>query len=180
MVPVDDCNTLTIGWRFFNPDLDPDGKEDRNRVGKEMIDFVGQTEGERSYEERQRRPGDYEAQVSQRRIAIHALEHLATSDTGVARLRRMLRERVRQHNSGGAVSHPASPVSTYAQDTVWPRVGALSNIEARDTEKLRALGRGIATVVMESAGLPYPQRVRAVRAYCNDLTQPNAFAAFES
>ena len=35
-----------------------------------------------SYEARQRRPGDYEAQVGQRPIAIHALEHLGATDRG--------------------------------------------------------------------------------------------------
>ncbi len=35
-------------------------------TGQKSIDFVGQTEEERSYEERQRRPGDYEVLVSQR------------------------------------------------------------------------------------------------------------------
>ena len=54
----------------------------------ETIDFIGQTADERPYEERQRQPGDYEAQVSQRPIAVHALEHRATSDRGVAWLRK--------------------------------------------------------------------------------------------
>ncbi len=46
----------------------------------------------RSYEDTQRRPGDREAQLSQRGIAVHALEHLATSDRGIAMFRRHLRE----------------------------------------------------------------------------------------
>jgi hypothetical protein len=41
-------------------------------------------------EEHQRMPGDAEAMVSQRPIALHACEHLASSDHGVIRLRRML------------------------------------------------------------------------------------------
>jgi hypothetical protein len=36
---------------------------------------------ERTYEERQRKPDDLEAQEGQRPIAIHALENLAHSDT---------------------------------------------------------------------------------------------------
>ncbi len=36
----------------------------------------------RSYEERQRKPDDLEAQEGQRTIAVHALENLAPSDTG--------------------------------------------------------------------------------------------------
>jgi hypothetical protein len=43
-----------------------------------------------SYEDTQRRPGDREAQVSQRPIAVHALEHLATSDMGIVKFRRLV------------------------------------------------------------------------------------------
>ena len=70
MVPVDDAATRTIGWRFFSARLDPRGQDQPERVGRESIDFVGQTEDERPYAERQRQPGDFEAQVSQRPIAI--------------------------------------------------------------------------------------------------------------
>ena len=42
-----------------------DGKGNRANVGLNKVDFVGQTGVERSYEEGQRMPGDYEAQVSQ-------------------------------------------------------------------------------------------------------------------
>lgn len=42
-------------------------------------------------EEHQRMPGDYEAMVSQGAIARHSEEHLATSDRGIAMLRRYLK-----------------------------------------------------------------------------------------
>ena len=77
MVPMDDTHTRTIGWRFFREDLDPRNQGDADQIGVERIDFYGQTESDRSYEQRQRQPGDYEVQVSQRPIAIHALENLA-------------------------------------------------------------------------------------------------------
>lgn len=48
----------------------------------------------RDYEQTQRAPDDWEAQTSQRPIAVHALEHLATSDRGVALFRRRLREAI--------------------------------------------------------------------------------------
>src|SRR6185503_16483324 len=55
---------------------------------------------ERSYEERQRKPDDLEAQEGQRAIAVHALENLAPSDTGVAMLRHMLREQLKRVADG--------------------------------------------------------------------------------
>ena len=54
----------------------------------------------RSYEERQKRPDDLEAQEGQRPIAIHALENLAHSDTGVVMLRRLLREQLQRVEQG--------------------------------------------------------------------------------
>lgn len=122
MVPVDDTHTVTIGWRIFRDELDPQKIGDASKVGKQSIDFVGQTEEERSYEQRQRFPGDYEVQVSQRAIAVHANENLATSDRGVATLRRLIRNGIR---AGGPVRSSTAPaidgvISTYCQDTVWP------------------------------------------------------------
>lgn len=166
MVPVDDTTTRTIGWRYFNPLLDPRGLENRDQVGKEKIDFIGQTEDERSYVERQRQPGDYEAQVSQRPIAIHALEHLATSDTGVARLRRLLRNRIRDTAAGQPASRPLvnqdGLVATYCQDTVWADTQEPATTQG-ETERLRELGRQVATAVLESSELPHPQRVEFIK-----------------
>jgi hypothetical protein len=55
---------------------------------------------ERTYEERQRKPDDLEAQEGQRPIAIHALENLAHSDTGIVILRRLLREQLKRVEQG--------------------------------------------------------------------------------
>ena len=54
----------------------------------------------RTYEERQRKPDDLEAQEGQRVIAVHALENLATSDTGIAMLRHTLREQIKRVSDG--------------------------------------------------------------------------------
>jgi nitrite reductase/ring-hydroxylating ferredoxin subunit len=54
----------------------------------------------RTYEERQRKPDDLEAQEGQRTIAVHALENLGTSDTGIVMLRRLLREQLQRVEDG--------------------------------------------------------------------------------
>ena len=54
----------------------------------------------RKYEDRQRKPDDLEAQEGQRPIAIHALENLAHSDTGIVMLRRLLREQLKRVAQG--------------------------------------------------------------------------------
>ena len=122
MVPLDNTNTKTIGWRYFSKELDPREQGDASSVGVEKIDFIGQTKNERSYEDSQRQPGDYEAQVSQRPIAVHKMENLASSDTGVAKLRNLVRQHVRNLADGGKIIHPQKNefghISTYTQDTV--------------------------------------------------------------
>lgn len=163
MVPVDDTSTRTIGWRFSGERLDPRGRDDLAMVGKESIDFVGQTEDERSYEQRQRQPGDYEAQVSQRAIAIHALEHRASSDAGVARLRHLLRARIRALRAGKAAMHARQDgrgaVPTYCQDSVCEWRGDTPP----DDDTLREHGQRVAQAVLDSASLPPEQREQQVR-----------------
>jgi nitrite reductase/ring-hydroxylating ferredoxin subunit len=55
---------------------------------------------QRTYAERQRKPDDLEAQEGQRRVAVHALENLGTSDAGIVMLRRLLREQLRRLDDG--------------------------------------------------------------------------------
>src|SRR5262249_33314996 len=74
-VPVDDTHTMNFRMRHVREDA---------KEGPPIMAY-GQTEG--PYEERQLIPGDYDAQVSQRPIAIHALENLVSSDRGVVMLR---------------------------------------------------------------------------------------------
>jgi len=153
MRPADDENTLIIGWRHFNDRVDPDHKGIREEVGLERIDFLGQTEG-RTQEERQRIPGDFEAIVSQRPVAIHALENLTGSDAGVALMRRLLRRQIRALAEGATPASPllaeTRPVPTYTQDTIMeiPRSG---NEEAAERELMRRMGREVAEAILSSA-----------------------------
>jgi hypothetical protein len=78
--------------------------------------------GGRTYEEMQREPGDYEAQMSQRAIARHGAEHLGATDRGVIMMRRMVREGIR---AVAAAKDPKGlrraldgPIPTYGSDTV--------------------------------------------------------------
>jgi hypothetical protein len=98
-VPLDDTNCRTIGWRHFGDLSDPRGIGNENEVGLESVDFMGQT-ADRPYDERQRIPGDFDAQVSQRPIAVHAREHLVASDGGVSLVRKLLRKGVRELAAG--------------------------------------------------------------------------------
>jgi hypothetical protein len=51
-------------------------------------------------EEHQRMPGDYEAQTGQGAITYHSQEHLASSDRGVAMVRRVLKQEIEGVQNG--------------------------------------------------------------------------------
>jgi len=162
MVPLDNTNTKTIGWRYFSIDLDPRSQGDEALIGLESIDFVGQTKDERSYVESQKQPGDYEAQVSQRPIAVHKLENLASSDTGVAKLRNMIRKRIRDLEKGVKISPPkkneCGHISTYTQDTV---------IKANlNEEQQRKFSRGLIANIKSNDKLSPDLRQKKVMENC--------------
>jgi len=75
-----------------------------------------------SYEESQRRPGDYEAQVSQRPIAIHGLEHLSATDRGISLFRQQIRRGIRAVRAGrdaaGLCRDAGAVIPTYCNDTI--------------------------------------------------------------
>ena len=121
-IPHDDENCMIIAWRSFGPGIDPQGHGDRSQVGKNCVDFPGQT-GVEPYEFRQKHPNDYEAQVSQGPIAAHAAENLGSTDTGVAYLRRKLRRAIRSVAAGEqlpTVERFNDEFLTHTQDTVIP------------------------------------------------------------
>jgi hypothetical protein len=74
----------------------------------------GKLWAELTEEEHHRMPGDKEAIVSQRPIAIHAGEHLATSDRGVIMTRKMLKTAIdalsRGEDPPGILRDPAHDV----------------------------------------------------------------------
>ncbi|HEX9819512.1 MAG TPA: aromatic ring-hydroxylating dioxygenase subunit alpha [Methylomirabilota bacterium] len=100
---------------------------------------------DRPYAERQRFPADFDAQSSQRPIAVHALEHLASTDRGVIMLRRIVRDGIRAVAAGGdpdAADRPDGKViRTFTQDLVL-RVPPAPTPEA-DRRLLRATGRRV-------------------------------------
>ena len=174
MRPVDSTNTLVIGWRHVNDRVDP-GMGVPDDIGLEKIDFVGQTKG-RDYQEAQREPGDFEAIVYQRPIAIHALENLCGSDRGVALLRRVLRRNIRAIADGKRLESPIltsdGPHGTFTQDTIReiPATG-----EA-DDEQDRALLREVGTIgsadLIDSFGLDPEARAQRIDAALRPFKQP--------
>lgn len=96
-VPVD--NTHTIGFHIEAYDPNDEEKVTTFSRAKEGR-TAGTQEKHRDYADTQRNPDDKEAQVSQRPIAVHALERLATSDRGVVMFRRLLRRAIEDVRAG--------------------------------------------------------------------------------
>ena len=67
----------------------------KGELGKYRSRMNGKSWAELTPEERQRFPGDYEAQTGQGPITFHSEEHLATSDKGVAFLRRFMEQQLK-------------------------------------------------------------------------------------
>jgi phenylpropionate dioxygenase-like ring-hydroxylating dioxygenase large terminal subunit len=114
-VPVDDENTMEFAFvrnreGQVNPYFD-------NKVVAYRTNY-----GDRSFEEKQRSPGDYDAQVGQRVISRHGLENLVSSDRGVSMYRRMIRKGIEAVSRGedpkGVLRTANGRIPTYANEAV--------------------------------------------------------------
>jgi nitrite reductase/ring-hydroxylating ferredoxin subunit len=170
VVPVDDTNTFVLAWRHFNDRDDPDHLGRPQDVGVGKTDFYGQSGG-RAYEERQDKPGDYEAWCSQGAITSHAREHLATTDRGIALLRRRLRQEIEKLQKGIEPLRPAPvdglPVPTFGGDTILriPRAGD------DDVALIASVCKAVAVAYEETAHLPDEARRAAIAQRLAPLNQ---------
>ncbi len=138
-VPTDDTHSVTFAVPHVRDDESLERRMAFGWVG------TGQTD-ERPYHERQRSPGDYDAQVSQGPIEKHSKEHLSYHDRGVAMFRRILKrgiEAVQRGEDPPELARGANhAINSYGSDRVIP----VSSIEGNpdDPEILRAIGRRVA------------------------------------
>jgi nitrite reductase/ring-hydroxylating ferredoxin subunit len=136
-VPIDDTHTMNFEFAQI---------DERWNLTREQITKPGFGQSDdRPYAERQRNPGDYDAQSSQRPIAIHALEHLASTDKGVIMLRRMIRDGIRDVTAGrdpkGVSRESVGVIRTLTQDTVLRIPREVDS--AADRRLLRETGRKV-------------------------------------
>ena len=156
LVPVDDTHSWTFGWRLFRPGVD-DGKGDPAACGRDSIDIgAHQHNAGRNYEQRQREPGDWDAQTSQRPIAIHALEHPGWTDTGVMMWRRLLRQGIRGETPSatpeGIYGPPDRKVASLAHDCIF-KLPQRDGVD--DAAAMRDLSRRATEIVMAAEDLPF-------------------------
>jgi phenylpropionate dioxygenase-like ring-hydroxylating dioxygenase large terminal subunit len=134
-VPLDDTHTMQIGYYRA-----PQDREHRRGAG------FGQ-DASRPYAERQRVPGDYDAQVSiHGGVARHGLEHLAATDRGVIMMRNMIRHGIRATRDGKDLDYGilrnGGAITTYGHDQVVSGVAPAPTADD-DSKLLRALARNL-------------------------------------
>jgi phenylpropionate dioxygenase-like ring-hydroxylating dioxygenase large terminal subunit len=139
IVPLDDTNTMMIEFRQISEAEEAETPEWwLDRAGM----LPGQLPGD-SYEEAQRRPQDFEAQVSQRPIAVHGMEHLGATDRGISMFRNQIRQGIKAVKAGkdpvGLIRDAAAPIPTYCNNTVV-RIPPAATSEL-DKKLLRETGR---------------------------------------
>jgi nitrite reductase/ring-hydroxylating ferredoxin subunit len=144
VVPVDDTHTMILGWAHLHESY---SAEILARFGPNGDEWGLGLDTVRPREEAQRAPSDYEAQVSQRPIAVHDLEHLASTDRGVIMFRKLVREGIRATRDGKELRGPGGAVNgvipTLVQDTIV-RVPAAPTPES-DRLLLRRTSLDVAT-----------------------------------
>jgi nitrite reductase/ring-hydroxylating ferredoxin subunit len=149
IVPVDDTHTMFIELRHVGETA---GETPEWWADREIM-LPGQIAAD-TYEEGQRRPGDYEAQVSQRPVAVHGLEHLATTDRGVSIQRNQIRRGIRAVKAGNdpeGVFRNGGLIPTYCNNTVMRLPPAAS--EAADKKMMRDAGMRLAKSYLEQPPL---------------------------
>jgi len=186
-VPVDDENSKMIGWRVMGPGIDTRGVGDKSLVGYETIDFLeGQVAMRRperfgqyeladfppippnhreraNYKDCQYAPGDYEAIISQRPIAVHALENPTKFDAGVYAFRKMLRDALRGVNNAASPGNSAEWLRTVSGEPNSYCCGNVLDVpEANDIREevanRRRIARGIVALLTESDKLSGQER----------------------
>jgi hypothetical protein len=171
VVPLDNTNTRVIAWRHFNDKADPVVEGCRDPMSLQ-IGEIGQLK-DRPYEERQRHPSDHDAFIGQGPINIHKLEHLATSDRGVALFRTRIRKGIRAVANGDPLPRPddksSSPIPTYCGETVVkiPRVP-----DSDDSQLLLDTSRRVAAAYRAADALKGNARNTHIEGQLNELFRP--------
>ena len=173
-VPLDDHNSLYIGFTGFNDVTNPAGRIREETIGVGKLNLIGQT-ADRPYEERQREPGDYDAIASQGVIANRQSEHLGVTDRGVVLFRRLLARGINEVEEGKAPSLPRlykeGPVRTYCHSLVM-RLPQGSDLGIGDMKSLGEFGRRAAQIVIASDALPEREREAKAQQRIGALLYP--------
>ena len=170
VVPVDDNHCVAIAWANFGERGDPieyNNKEGCERIeGGEIID--------RSWEEKQKSPGDTEAVEGMGSISAHKSEHLMPTDQGVMAYRKHIRKSIKALQKGIEPKQPknnAEIIKTYGQDTVL-RVPK-RNID--DRKFIKSIGSVVMKLQFDSEKMPIKDRDSFIINELSNMEKNGAF-----
>jgi hypothetical protein len=144
---------VAIAWANFGERGDP--VEYDNKEGYERIE-AGETV-DRTFEEKQKNPGDAEAAEGMGSISLHKGEHLMPTDHGIMAYRRHIRKSIKSLQEGIDPEQPQKNgdlIKTYGQDTVL-RVPK-RNID--DRKFIKSIGSSIMKLQFDSEKMPNKDR----------------------
>ncbi len=161
VVPVDNENSRVIAWANFGELTDPSRPEWRTTEGIDVIE--GGMPRDRSEENCQQFPGDYEAFIGQGPITAHTAEHLSGSDRGVVMFRTRLRSAIKGLQNGEEPFQPSNlgpaPIPTYCGDSVIKvQISEGSNQEA----ELLEVSRIVIAAIRSADSLKNEQRYNEI------------------
>ena len=199
-VPVDDLNSKMIGWRVMGPGIDTRNIGDKSLVGYETIDFLeGQVAMRRperfgeykledlppipsdhraraNYKDCQYAPGDYEAIISQRPIAIHALENPTKFDAGLYMFRKLLRDAVRGSNPNASpeqfaqwIRDSAGAPNAYCSGNVFDL--PVGRTTEEEVSLRRLLAKQVVSIITEADKFKGQERTEFVKQKMEALQQ---------
>ncbi len=158
VVPKDDNHCIALAWGNFGERGDP--IEYNNKEGCERIE-AGEVM-DRTWEEKQKKPGDAEAVEGMGFISAHKGEHLMPTDYGVMIYRRRIRNLVKNLKEGSEPPQPQKKghdmIKTNGQDTVL-RVPK-RNID--DRKFIKSIGSAVMKLQFDSENMSIKDRDNSI------------------
>ena len=158
VVPKDDNHCIALAWGNFGERGDP--IEYNNKEGGERIE-AGEVM-DRTWEEKQKNPGDAEAVEGMGFISAHKGEHLMPTDYGVMIYRRRIRNLVKNLKEGSEPPQPQKKghdmIKTNGQDTVL-RVPK-RNID--DRKFIKSIGSAVMKLQFDSENMSIKDRDNSI------------------
>ena len=170
VVPVDDHHCVAIAWANFGERGDP--IEHDNKEGYERIE-AGETV-DRTFEEKQKNPGDAEAVEGMGSISAHKGEHLMPTDHGIMAYRRHIRKSITSLQKGIDPQQPKKNgdlIKTYGQDTVL-RVPK-RNID--DRKFIKSIGSTVMKLQFDTEKMPNKDRDSFIINELSNMEKSGAF-----
>ena len=170
VVPVDHEHCVAIAWGNFGERADP--IEYNNKEGCERIE-AGEII-DRTWEEKQKSPGDAEAVEGMGFISEHKGEHLMPTDHGIMAYRRHIRKSIKALQEGiepKQFKNNGDAIKTYGQDTIL-RVPK-RNID--DRKFIKSIGAAVMKLQFDSEKMPNKDRDSFIIKELSNMEKNGAF-----